>query len=292
MFALLVKAVCVVLVTLAVRVAFKSLGHWWGAVVLALPSTSVVLLLTRDATPCSVSRSLLGLVATTIFVFVYGHLAGRSWPLLGQFVGAFSMYTVTLSGLAWVPNIGITGSAAVASLGIGAAIAMNRALSLMQIAGQNKGIANTDPAPPLRTSDGWLKVVVPLAVVVSLQVVEHLAPHLAHFTTSFPCATLASFIVMQKRDSSSAVVRLAESIPGTIWVNVVWLVVFGTTLHIRETTVGVIIPVLLAYVVVIPMVIVSRPSKIINRIRLMPSLIPLERMPFKRGVPRASNCSV
>jgi hypothetical protein len=210
----LVQMVILVVMTHGFRVLGRSLGPRRGGLLMGLPSTSAVLLLScaveRGVGEASVAAeaALAGLAAAVILPLAYARAARAGCRLPAATAAGVLGYGAVAGLLWWLPGLGGVACASGAAAGVAAACRLARRL---RSAGAEK------PPAARRRSAGWVlasRTLVPMLFVVSVHLLGEVAgPTGTGRLLTFPGMSLAVLVATHAEAGGETACRLAAAMP-------------------------------------------------------------------------------
>jgi hypothetical protein len=196
--------------TNTVRAVGDRLGPRWGGLLLGLPSTTAVLLVSGgcehgwgEAARAS-ELALLGLVATVALPLAYGVAVGRGWGRRGSVLAAVVGYLASAGVLRAGPDFGAWGGLILAVAGVAVGCWLARRLP--------RGEAGPVGDSPLRSLA--LRVAVPAAFVLGIRGLRVVAgAEWARIFATFPAMSLAVLVTLHIEGGPGAALGMARSMP-------------------------------------------------------------------------------
>jgi hypothetical protein len=196
--------------TNTVRAVGDRLGPRWGGLLLGLPSTTAVVLVSGgwehgwgEAARAS-EIALLGLVAAVVLPLAYGGAVGRGWGKRGSALAAVVGYLASAGILRAGPDFGAWGGLALAVTGVTLGCRLAQRLPEVE-------------AGPVRDSalrSLALRAALPAAFVIGLRGLRALVgPEWARMLATFPAMSLAVLATLHIEGGPGAALGMARSMP-------------------------------------------------------------------------------
>jgi hypothetical protein len=214
--------------THAVRAVGDRLGPRWGGLVLGLPSTTAVLLVTGGCEHGSSEAAraaeigLLGLVAAVALPLAYGAALGRGWGLRTAAFAGVAGFVGSATVLRAGPDFGAVGGLGLAMLGVTLGCRLARWLPEV---GGDAGGGSASRSFALRSA-------VPAVFVLALRGFRSVAgPDWAGLFATFPAMSMAVLISLHLEGGPASALKLARSMPRGNLGMIAFLAAFRASCH-------------------------------------------------------------
>lgn len=213
----LVQIGVLVFMTHGFRALGRRLGPQRGGLVMGLPSTTAMVLLSCAAergvgdASLAAEAALAGLVAAVSLPLAYARAARRGWPFPAAAVAGVFGYLAVAAGSWWLPRLGAAGCAVGAAAGLSAACLLGRRVGLVS------GRAGTParggrPGPARRGAAS--RTLIPALYVLAARLLGALAGPLGTGRLlTFPGMSLAVLASTHAESGAETACRLAVAMP-------------------------------------------------------------------------------